>query len=194
MACHVPADVGEVGDRAVFEGLTLGLAAGEIVDLTGPSGSGKSMLLTALARLNPHATARLKLDGRDADGFTPESWRAHMAYLPQKPILTGEIVREAMLLPFELRVHAARGDGAAASDARPVPTRPDDGALRRALDYAGLEGVCLDRDPQELSVGQQARVCLIRTLLTGPAMLLADIVVLGLTYRSIFTVNDQLRI
>lgn len=200
--CSVPAENGAGGGRVVFDHLALHLRAGEIVDLTGPSGSGKSMLLLALARLTPHATATLSLRGRSAAAYTPEEWRARVAYLPQRPVLTGETLRAAILLPFDLRVRAARrgGTGArataamagAGSSSRPASARPDDDALRRALDYAGLEGIGLNHDPQELSVGQQARVCLIRTLLTAPDVLLADEVDAGLDAASANRVGEML--
>ncbi|OZG60361.1 ABC transporter ATP-binding protein [Bifidobacterium myosotis] len=110
VGCAVPsAD----GDRVIFEGLSFAIAAGEIVDLVGPSGSGKSSLLTAFARLNPHATGTLALQGRDANDFTPQQWRREVAYLPQKPILPGRTVAEAIRLPFSL---AIRADAEGAAD------------------------------------------------------------------------------
>ena len=111
--CTVPsAD----GDRVIFEGLSFAIAAGEIVDLVGPSGSGKSSLLTAFARLNPHATGVLALQGRDDNDFTPQQWRREVAYLPQKPILPGRTVAEAIRLPFSLSIRADAEDAADGGD------------------------------------------------------------------------------
>ena len=59
--CTLPSSDGE---RVLFRDLSLQVESGEIVDLTGPSGSGKSSLLTALAQLNPHASGDLALQGR----------------------------------------------------------------------------------------------------------------------------------
>lgn len=109
VGCAVPsAD----GDRVIFEGLSFAIEAGEIVDLVGPSGSGKSSLLTAFARLNPYATGTLALQGRDANDFTPQQWRREVAYLPQKPILPGRTVAEAIRLPFSLSIRADAEDAA----------------------------------------------------------------------------------
>lgn len=155
--------------KTIFQGLSLTLYAGQIVDLVGPSGSGKSTLMECMAQLNADADARMTLDGRSADGFTPEQWRTQVAYVPQRPVLMGETVAEAIRYPFTLKV---RRDSSVVI--------PDDGTLRRALDEIGLRDVELDRSPQDLSVGQQARVCLLRTLLTGPKVLLADEVDAGL--------------
>ena len=61
--CTLPSSDGE---RVLFRDLSLQVESGEIVDLTGPSGSGKSSLLTALAQLNPHASGDLTMQGRPA--------------------------------------------------------------------------------------------------------------------------------
>ncbi|MBT1176083.1 ATP-binding cassette domain-containing protein [Bifidobacterium callimiconis] len=155
--------------KDIFAGLSLTLYAGQIVDLVGPSGSGKSTLMECMAQLNADADATMTLDGRSSDGFTPEQWRTQVAYVPQRPVLMGGTVAEAIRYPFTLRV---RRDSSVRV--------PDDDTLRRALDDIGLDDVELDRSPQDLSVGQQARVCLLRTLLTGPKVLLADEVDAGL--------------
>ncbi|MBT1171058.1 ATP-binding cassette domain-containing protein [Bifidobacterium sp. SO4] len=103
VTCIVPAQ-GE--RRTIFENLEFAIAPGKIVDLVGPSGSGKSSLLTAFARLNPHATGSFTLDGHDSGEFTPQQWRHEVAYLPQKPILPGETVADAIRLPFTLVIRA----------------------------------------------------------------------------------------
>lgn len=159
----------------IFHDLAFELHAGQIVDFVGPSGSGKSTLLNAIARLNPYATADMTLDGEAAASMTPERWRRLVAYVPQRPTLIGDTVREAIMMPYRLRVHQRADDSSL-----PEERRPSEETLRRTLDEVGCGDIELDRPPQELSVGQQARVCLLRTLLTGPKVLLADEVDAGL--------------
>ncbi|WP_169276217.1 ABC transporter ATP-binding protein [Bifidobacterium moraviense] len=161
--------------RTLFADLAFSLDAGDIVDLVGPSGAGKSTLLTAIAQLNPHAEAELTLEGTPSTAMSPELWRRQVAYLPQRPTLTGATVREAVLMPFTLRVHRKAADGSSLAE-----RRPDEATLRRTLDVVGCTDIELDRPPQDLSVGQQARVCLLRTLLTAPKVMLADEVDAGL--------------
>lgn len=195
MRCVVPSPH---GDRMLFEGLRFAIRSGEIVDLVGPSGSGKSSLLTAFARLNPHATGVMTLDGRGADGFTPQRWRREVAYLPQKPILPGATVADAIRLPFTLGVRGGdAADGAAGSPAGVSHTRHGllrffqgneakarmmlpDARIRATLDAMGCADIDLDRPPHDLSGGQAARVSLARALLTSPKVLLADEVDAGL--------------
>ena len=165
--CTMPSREDEHGRREIFFGLAFSIDVGEIVDLTGPSGAGKSSLLTAFALLNPHAQGSFALEGRDSSAFTPQQWRQQVAYLPQKPILTGGGVAEALRLPFSLAVR------------RGVPM-PSDAQLRAMLDVLGCEDIELSRATHDLSGGQAARVCLARTLLTRPKLLLADEVDAGL--------------
>jgi putative ABC transport system ATP-binding protein len=144
----------------VLDGVDLELAACTLTDIVGPSGAGKTMLLRSLARLIPQANGQLTLDGRSAEEFPPQEWRTRVALLPQTAAMRPGSVRENLLLPWTLKVRHA-------DDA------PSDDALRRALDGVGLD-VALDRDTARLSVGQAARIALLRVLLTGPLVLLLD--------------------
>ena len=94
-----------------------------------------------------------------------------VAYLPQKPILTGKNVAEAIRLPWTLAIRGKGGKG--------EHLLPDE-RIRTTLDAMGCEDIDLERAPHDLSGGQTARVALARTLLTDPKVLLADEVDAGL--------------
>ncbi|KAB6780614.1 ATP-binding cassette domain-containing protein, partial [Bifidobacterium longum] len=128
VSCVIPAQSPADDERTVFENLSFAVERGEIVDLVGPSGSGKSSLLTACARLNPHAHGAFALEGKGSGEFTPQQWRRDVAYLPQKPILTGKNVAEAIRLPSTL---AIRGKGGKAEHLLP------DERIRTTLDAMG---------------------------------------------------------
>lgn len=148
-------------DLRVLDGVDLDLAVGDIAELRGPSGAGKTTLLLAIARLLPGAGGSLSLDGEPATATDPAVWRTKVALLPQRTALFPGTVEANLLLPFELK---ARGGA----------TPPATEALRTALDDVGLADVALDRDTSRLSVGQAARVALLRVLLTAPRILLLD--------------------
>lgn len=152
---------GDSGPVTVLDGVDLTVDAGTLVEVAGPSGSGKTTLLLALARLLPGATGGLALDGVPATGIAPRVWRTRVALLPQRAALVPGTVADNLRVPWTLHV-------------REHETAPADDALRSALDGVGLEDVALDRDASRLSVGQAARVALLRTTLTSPRVLLLD--------------------
>lgn len=188
-------------DRTIFENLSFDIDRDQIVDLVGPSGSGKSSLLTAFALLNPHADGTFTLDGADSSSFSLQQWRRNVAYLPQKPMLMGDSVADTIRLPWTLAVrradeasapdnHAATGKKTSArrgrfsrlfrSEQSQAKLALPDQLIRNTLDAMGCEDIDLARAPHDLSGGQAARVSLARTLLTRPAVLLADEVDAGL--------------
>ncbi|PWG59911.1 ABC transporter ATP-binding protein [Bifidobacterium catulorum] len=199
MSCVVPDAASSTDDgrkgHEIFHGVDFSIGGGEIVDLVGPSGSGKSSLLTAFARLNPHASGTLMLEGRDSGEFTPQQWRRAVAYLPQKPILPGDTVADAIRVPWTLAVRgdAERTRGPArffrTNERRARELLPDS-RIRETLDAMGCADINLSRPPHDLSGGQAARVSLARTLLTEPTVLLADEVDAGLDDENAEKVAD----
>ena len=165
VSCVIPAQSPADDERTVFENLSFAVERGEIVDLVGPSGSGKSSLLTACARLNPHAHGAFALEGKGSGEFTPQQWRRDVAYLPQKPILTGKNVAEAIRLPWTLAIRGKGGKG--------EHLLPDE-RIRTTLDAMGCEDIDLERAPHDLSGGQAQRVVIARAIINEPKVILAD--------------------
>jgi putative ABC transport system ATP-binding protein len=152
---------GDEGTQRVLDHVSLSLTSGEIVDVVGASGAGKTMLLRALARLLPKSQGRLMLEGTPAERVPGTEWRSRVALLPQKAAIGPGTVGDNLFLPWTLKVRHGR---------RP-PSRADFG---RALSSVGLDGIAFDRDAARLSVGQAARIALLRVVLTGPDVLLLD--------------------
>lgn len=149
------------GGRPVLASVDFALDAGELVDLSGPSGSGKTTLLRALARLLPGVTGTLVFAGAAARDVVPQEWRRHVALLPQKAAMVPGSVADNLLLPWRFKVRV--GERPPAAD-----------HLREALDGVGLDDIALERDAARLSVGQAARVALLRVVLAAPDILLLD--------------------
>ncbi len=156
--------------KTVLEGESLTLDPGESVQIRGPSGSGKSSLLWALARMLPIEDGKLFLEGRPAAEWSVPAWRNRAALVLQEHALVPGTVRDNIALPWKFKVRRGGHGGSAA----PPPGPPDDELARTEMDRIGLADVSLSADVSKLSVGQSARVSLIRTLLTAPACLLLD--------------------
>jgi len=145
------------GTVAVLRGVDLEVQPGELVTLAGPSGSGKSALITLLCGFDQPTSGKVELCGQSLG--TPPSWRT-CAVLPQSLGLAGELtLAENVALPLRLDP-ARRGE--------PVVK-----AVAALLAELGIEDLG-DRYPAEVSFGQQQRAALARAVIAGPKVLLAD--------------------
>jgi putative thiamine transport system ATP-binding protein len=147
-------------DGIVLLSLSARVANGEVLTIMGPSGSGKSSLLSYIVGfLDPVFTASgsVFVNSVDLTSLPPEE--RHAGILFQDPLLFPHMSAGGNLA-FALAPHYA---GRAVRRAR----------CEEALDNIGLGGF-FDRDPATLSGGQKARVALARVLLSEPRMLLLD--------------------
>lgn len=149
----------------VLKGISLEIGAGESVAVVGPSGSGKSTLLNVIGTLDRPSQGQVLLDGEDLSKLNDDQlaatrnqrigfvFQAHHL-LPQCTVL------ENVLVPtLAARAGASRN-----------------GAEERAcrlLQRVGL-GERLAHRPGQLSGGERQRVAVVRALINGPKLLLAD--------------------
>lgn len=146
----------------VLRGVSLHVAAGVWLALTGPSGSGKSTLLGLLAGLDRPTRGRLRLDGEDITTL-PESRLARLRN--QKIGVIFQAFHRIPTLTAPENVEAPLYIGARRREAR---------ALTQAmLAQVGLAERA-DHRPHQLSGGEQQRVAIARALIGGPRLLLAD--------------------
>ncbi len=81
------------------------LLSGQLTVLTGPSGSGKSVLLRLLAGLTPMSTGDIYLNSSSIFSIEPTSWRTQVALLGQHPQLIEGSVLDNLQLPYTLQAH-----------------------------------------------------------------------------------------
>ena len=148
------------GQSAVFEHVTLDVAAGEFVAIVGESGVGKSTLLNCMAGLDRWDAGRVMHDDTDIGALDAEAcaiWRrSHVGFVFQAfHVLPHLDVAQNVALPLMLL------------------GQRDDARVARMLDVVGLAGLGT-RLPQQLSGGQLQRVAIARALVHRPALLLAD--------------------
>ena len=151
------------GGRILFSGLTLDVAAGELVAIMGESGSGKSTLLNIIAGLDQADSGEVVIEGErlsalDERGLT-DLRRRRIGFVFQAfhilPYLT---LRQNVALP--LAIGGTRGGGALAQ-------------ADLMLDLVGL-GTRGDDYARDLSGGELQRVAIARALVHKPALILAD--------------------
>ncbi|MCB1498333.1 MAG: ABC transporter ATP-binding protein [Bauldia sp.] len=164
----------ETGRRAVVDGLSFDLAAGETLCIAGESGSGKSMTALALMRLLPQPMARIAggavaLDGRDLVTLRePEMRRvrgADMAMIFQEPMTSlNPVLTIGHQLTEAIRAH--RGVGR--RDARTIAIEALE-AVRMGEPERRLR-----QHPHELSGGMRQRVMIAMAIAGRPKVLIAD--------------------
>ena len=146
--------------RVLIDALSFSVEPGAIVTVMGPSGSGKSALLSWIGGfLGAPFEARgdVALGARSLNGMPAHARRVGILF--QDDLLFPHLSVAGNLLFGLPRAVAGHSERRA--------------AVERARDEAGLAGFGA-RDPATLSGGQRARVALLRTLLAQPQALLLD--------------------
>lgn len=126
-------------------GADLALHAGEIVGVTGASGSGKTLLLRAIADLDPGG-GEVRLEGHPREKFSGPGWRRRVAYVAAEP---------------------AWWESTAAAHFAVQPSEEQLASLR-------LPPGILFKNPTDLSTGERQRLALLRALANEPRVLLLD--------------------
>lgn len=151
------------GGSVVFRHLDLVIEPRSLTALVGPSGCGKSSLLRLAVGLTEPDDGQVLIDGRPVADWSFAALRAGVVYVPQKPVLFRDTVRE--------NVRFARPD---ATDAEVQAACRDAGVLDFAARLPDkLDTVVGDGGPP-LSGGQAQRITLARGLLARPRVLLLD--------------------
>jgi putative ABC transport system ATP-binding protein len=151
---------GADGPVTVLASVSLSVAAGETVALTGESGSGKSTLMHVAGGLDAADEGRVRLMGQDLSAMS-DAGRARL-----RGRHVGLVFQQFNLVP-SLDVAAN-----VAIQAR-LAGRHDPDLDARLLDRLGIAGFT-GRYPEELSGGQQQRVAIARALAARPDLILAD--------------------
>jgi len=139
--------------QVVLRGLTADIPAGASC-IVGPSGCGKSSLLRLLDRLRDPDAGEVLYRGRDVREYDVLGLRHSVSLVPQLQAVLEGTVADNVRYAAEL-----------AGRSPDIPT---------VLKHAGLDASFAERNANQLSVGEQQRVMLARSLAQEPRVLLLD--------------------
>jgi putative ABC transport system ATP-binding protein len=142
--------------KVITNNISVQVHVGEILAVTGPSGSGKSSFLRLLNRLDEPTGGTVRLDGQDYRKLAPEELRLRV----------GMVMQTAYLFPGTVAENVAYGP-------RQRGQSPPAEQIAALLQRVGLSGY-EDQDVSNLSGGEAQRVSIARTLANAPEILLLD--------------------
>lgn len=151
--------------RPGLEPVDLELAPGQCIALSGPSGGGKSILMRAIADLDPNQ-GEVSLGGQSRDSMPAPLWRRQVVYVPA----------EAGWWADRVGGHF-----------------PDPDIAVPLMVRLGLPREVLEWEISRLSTGEKQRLALSRALLVGPRVLLLDEPTSGLDPEAAANVEAMLQ-
>ncbi len=145
--------------RVILDSVSLTVSEGERIGLVGPSGSGKSSLLRAIARLDRCDEGTVTFEGKEVARDSIPPFRRRVVYVPQRPSLWPGTLRMNFQMPFRLAVSQQ-------------PYR--ESTVLALLEELGKPALLLDQSADSLSGGEQQIAALIRAMILDPLILLLD--------------------
>jgi ATP-binding cassette subfamily C protein CydCD len=151
------------GRQEVLRGVGLTIEPGETVALLGPSGGGKSTLLSLLLRLAEPSRGRIACGGVDLAEVDPAEWRRRIAWVPQRPTIFAGSIEENVRF-------AAPG----AAPEQVLLAAADAGLLEVVERLPEGMATRVGEGGRRLSAGQAQRLALARAFLRDAPLLLLD--------------------
>jgi len=148
------------GEGWLLTGVSLAIPAGGRLSVAGPSGAGKTLLLRALALLDPLDEGQVCWKGQTVHRDVIPRFRSTVMYLHQRAALLDETVEAALQRPFTLGVQRRK--------------RFDRPRIVDLLGQLGRERSFLTKRAGELSGGEIQITALLRALQLDPSVLLLD--------------------
>jgi len=144
-------------DNIVFEELSVDFAVKAVNTIIGPSGSGKSTLLRLLAALEDPRSGTIFYNGKPHTELHPSEIRSQVGMIFQKPTIFEGTVYDNLVFGLKIRKKEFNRE-----------------EIMRVIQQVDIPVKYLDKTGNELSIGEQQRICIVRSLLLDPEVILLD--------------------
>ena len=175
------------GNNTVLNDVNLHVPAGTFLGITGPTGSGKTLLSQLITRSIDPTGGTVSIDGTDVRRIPLGVLRDNISIVPQEPFLFSDTIANNIgfgLGNAELPVVPTGVSVVGLPKMPDIPPNPDPERVRRAAALAGLAGdvedfpnkydTMLGERGVTLSGGQRQRTAIARAIVREPAILILD--------------------
>jgi ABC-type multidrug transport system fused ATPase/permease subunit len=175
----------ELAGRRVLEDLCFSIPGGKFTAIVGQSGAGKTTVFHLLLRLLEPTAGTILLNDRPLDQFSLPSLRRHVGFIPQRPFIFNQSLRENLLLaaPDDLPPAALDGAIELAQLGEVIADRREQGGLDALGGYLG----------NQLSGGEQQRIALGRLVLQDPQVIICDEYTANIDVKTAKVIHDAMR-
>lgn len=139
--------------KTTVDNISCDFTSEKIYSLIGPSGAGKSSLLRLLNRLDEPTSGEIIFNDKKYDEYTPCQLRCKIGYLFQTPHLFDKTVKDNLLY---------------------ANNQLNENEMNELLDEVQIARLFLNKEVDNLSVGEKQRIAFARLLATKPQVILLD--------------------
>jgi ABC-type multidrug transport system fused ATPase/permease subunit len=176
----------EVEGRRIIDDMSLVIPGNKFTAIVGQSGAGKTTVFNLLLRLLEPTSGVVLLNDMPLSGYTLDSLRTHIGFIPQRPFIFNQSLRDNLLMaaPQEPAPEKLQGALELAQLDEVVERRRDQGGIDAVAGYLG----------NRLSGGEQQRIALGRLALQDPAVIICDEYTANIDVQTARVINEAMRL